>query len=238
MKKEKVFKILGGVAIGVGAVAAAPFTGGGSLLAGAAALGLGTTVAVVGAVGAGIAGGACGYFFGKDDKEYKLGLLGMKASGKTTFLNNLRGIKAVPKTTSKESYVGFEFELSSGKTIYIDKGNDMGGDKNYMAEYRHIVEKNDVIVYFFDVCRYLTENEYLRECNSRLDFINGGIKDKKIAIIASHSDLSKRSEEKLIEDILNLVRDKKYSNLFNNGLFVVNLTDDKEVIELIDKIFG
>ncbi len=54
------WKILGGVAIGVGAVAAAPFTGGGSLLGGATALaslaGAGTVAAAVGAgaVGAGI----------------------------------------------------------------------------------------------------------------------------------------------------------------------------------------
>jgi len=53
-------KVLTGVAIGVGAVAAAPFTGGGSVLAGATALGslagAGTVAAAVGAgaVGAGV----------------------------------------------------------------------------------------------------------------------------------------------------------------------------------------
>ncbi|MCO4170376.1 hypothetical protein K8D10_00985 [Aeromonas veronii] len=62
------WKILGGAALGVGAIAAAPFTGGGSLL-GAATLasslaGAGTIAA---AVGAGAAGAAAGAYFDDDD---------------------------------------------------------------------------------------------------------------------------------------------------------------------------
>ena len=56
------FKVLGGVALGVGAVAAAPFTGGGSVLAaaslGASLAGAGTVAA---AAGAAAAGGAAAY---------------------------------------------------------------------------------------------------------------------------------------------------------------------------------
>lgn len=62
------WKILGGAALGVGAISAAPFTGGGSLL-GAATLasslaGAGTIAA---AVGAGAAGAAAGAYFDDDD---------------------------------------------------------------------------------------------------------------------------------------------------------------------------
>jgi len=234
----KLIKIIGGAIVGVVAVAAVPFTGGGSLLVGAAALGLGTTGAVIGAFAAGVAGGTFGYFFSKDDKANKLGILGMKDSGKTTFLNNLRGIQTKPMTTSREKYDSFEFKLSNGKNINIEKGEDIGGDKNYMALYKEIVKNNHVILYFFNVCRYLTEMEYLRECNSRLDFIDSSSVNKKIVIIASHSDLSKNSKQVLIEEILHQVKDKKYSHLFNDGFFVVNLTDNKEVKEVIDRIFG
>lgn len=66
-------KILTGVAVGVGAVAAAPFTGGGSLLGGVSLLasltGAGTIAA---ATGAGLAGAAIGGAMGgieKDEKE-------------------------------------------------------------------------------------------------------------------------------------------------------------------------
>lgn len=64
------FKILGGVALGVGAVAAAPFTGGGSIV-GAATLagslaGAGTVAA---ATGAALAGGAAGAALSKQDED-------------------------------------------------------------------------------------------------------------------------------------------------------------------------
>lgn len=64
------FKVLGGVALGVGAIAAAPFTGGGSLV-GAATLagslaGAGTVAA---AVGAGAAGAAAGYALSEKEEE-------------------------------------------------------------------------------------------------------------------------------------------------------------------------
>lgn len=56
-KEVSYWKVLGGAAIGVGAVAAAPFTGGGSLLGGATLLGsLAGAGAVAAAVGAGVAG--------------------------------------------------------------------------------------------------------------------------------------------------------------------------------------
>lgn len=229
MNIKKVGKILGGVAIGVGAVVALPVAG---------SVGAITLVgALIGGSVGGVAGGIVG-FFGKDNKVNKLGVIGMQASGKTTFLNNLRGLKAVLNPTSRENFESFKFELSNGKTIYIDKGNDIGGAKNYMLEYRQIIEKNNIVLYFFNVSEYLTNIDYKRECNSRLDHININIENKKIAIIASHSDLSQHSKNILIEEILNQVRDKKYSNLFNNAFFVVNLTDKNEVSGLIDKIFG
>lgn len=234
----KVLKILGGVVVGAAAVAAAPFTGGGSLLAGAAALGLGTTAAVVGAVAAGAAGGGLVSLFLYDEKVNNLGLIGMQSSGKTTFLNNLRGIETVLSPSSREYYKSFKFHLSNGKTIYINKGNDIGGAKNYISEYREVINKSDVVLYFFDVSKYLTSIDYKRECNSRLDHINVDSENKKIVIIGSHSDLSQHNKNKLTEEILTQVRDKKYYNLFNNSFFVVNLTARNEVTTLIDKIFG
>ena len=67
------WKIIGGAVIGVGAVAAAPFTGGGSLLGGATLLsslaGAGTVAAAVGATAAGAATGA--YMSKEEEKELK-----------------------------------------------------------------------------------------------------------------------------------------------------------------------
>lgn len=76
-------KILSGVAIGVGAVAAVPFTGGGSVLGAATLLGsLGTTGAVAGAVGAGVVGAAAGAALSEDEEAEKEALQKSAASAK------------------------------------------------------------------------------------------------------------------------------------------------------------
>lgn len=65
-------KILGGILVGVGAIAAAPFTGGGSLFAAGVSLSaaLGGT-ATAAAVGAGIAGGTAGAAVARKEKKEK-----------------------------------------------------------------------------------------------------------------------------------------------------------------------
>jgi GTPase SAR1 family protein len=238
MNIKRVGQILGGVAIGVGAIAAAPFTGGGSLLAGAAALGLGTTAAVVGAVVAGAAGGGIVSYFTGENIDCKLGMIGMKSSGKSTLLKNLGGVKEVKKDTLKEKYDSFVYTLSSDKKIFIDKGKDIGGNVNFMVDYKQIIEENSVVFYFFNINKYLTEIDYKRQCNMRLAFIYSSIKDKKFALIASHSDHSQLLKNELEEKVLDEVKGKDYSKLFNDNLYIVNLTDKSEFKKLIEKIFS
>jgi GTPase SAR1 family protein len=247
----KVLKIIGGVVVGVAAVAAAPFTGGGSILAGAAALGLGTTAAIAGAVAAGTFGGGLVSYLTRDQEKVKIGLIGMASSGKTTFLNKLRNFKGQYHPTSTDKYESFNFKLSTGKTIVIEKGKDIGGAKNYITFYRDIIKNNDIILYFFNIHEYLKDNDYRRECNSRLahinetDLSNYGILDgfnkqinDKIIIVASHSDKSSNSSEMLMNEMLKQVNDKNYSDLFNNVFLVLNLTNSNQVENLINKIFG
>ena len=61
-------KVIGGAVIGVGAIAAAPFTGGGSLL-GAASLASSLAGAGALAAGAGAAGATAGAVMGRREKE-------------------------------------------------------------------------------------------------------------------------------------------------------------------------
>lgn len=74
-KEIDYWKVLGGAAIGVGAVAAAPFTGGGSLVGGATLLGSlagAGTIAV--AVGAGVAGAVVAANLDGDEEAHKAGV--------------------------------------------------------------------------------------------------------------------------------------------------------------------
>lgn len=74
-KEINYWKVLGGAAIGVGAVAAAPFTGGGSLLGGATLLGsLAGAGTVAAAVGAGVAGAVVAANLDSDEEAHKAGL--------------------------------------------------------------------------------------------------------------------------------------------------------------------
>lgn len=93
------WKILGGAVLGVGAVAAAPFTGGGSIL-GAATLasslaGAGTIAA---AVGAGAVGAAIGAGLGDDDDAREEGYRQGKMEAKAETRQELEGLRATLQT--------------------------------------------------------------------------------------------------------------------------------------------
>lgn len=88
-------KILAGVAVGVGAVAAAPFTGGGSLLGGATAIasltGAGTIAA---ATGAGLTGAAVGAALADSDEQEKRNLKNEgRAEGKAESLSEMKQLE-------------------------------------------------------------------------------------------------------------------------------------------------
>ena len=190
-------------------------------------------------VGAGLlsalgVGTSMAYF---SNKKNKLCLIGMKASGKTTLLNQLRNVEELPEETFNEEYDSFKYILSPDKTIYIDKGVDIGGNKNYMSDYGKLIKNNDVIFYFLNIQRYLTEIDYKRECNSRLAYINPHINNKKFAVIATHPDQSKLSKNELKDKMLDHIRDKPYSKLFNRDFYIANLTNKQEVRKLIERIF-
>lgn len=240
----KLGKIIGGIVIGVAAVAAAPFTGGGSLLAGAAAFGLGTATAAACAAGAGIFGGIVGSLWDDDDEtnnnygaKRKLGILGMKSSGKTTLLDKMRGVIKKTSQTFSEDYEEFTYTTQSGKIVNIAKGKDIGGTKSYVLEYRTIIAQNDVLFYFFNVHEYVENLEYRRDCNSRLSLIFPNLTGKKIVLIATHADRAKLDKSQLKDSVMELTIDKNYSKLFNENFFVVDLTNNEQFTELIENLF-
>lgn len=223
----KLGKIIGGIIIGVAAVAAAPFTAGGSLFAAAAAF-----------------GGIVSSLWDDDDEtnnnygsKRKLGILGMKSSGKTTLLDKMRGVIKKTSQTFSENYEEFTFTTQTGKIVNIAKGKDIGGTKSYVLEYRTIIAQNDVLFYFFNVHEYVENLEYRRDCNSRLSLIFPNLTGKKIVLIATHADRSKLDKSQLKDSVMGLTIDKNYSKLFNENFFVVDLTNNEQFTELIENLF-
>ena len=188
------------------------------------------------AVGSAIAGFIVTSIFSK--KINKLGILGMKLSGKTTMLYKLQGIEKIPQSTNVEKYERFEFKIKDDKKIIIEKGKDIGGTKNFMQEYRDIISNNEIIFLFFDVNKYLIELDYRRDCNSRLDFIYPSISGKKVVIVATHADKQNLKNQQIREKIEDYMKEKKYSSLFTTNFHILNLLDTNEFKVFIEKIFS
>lgn len=118
-------KILGGAAIGVGAIAAAPFTGGGSLLGGAALLaslaGAGTVAA---AVGAGVAGaGVAGLLSKKEQEDIDRANRESKEAG-----------KVAAEKAFKEKLEEAEQVLNSWQSEFNELKDDLDNQKKFCSD--------------------------------------------------------------------------------------------------------
>src|SRR5690606_26583032 len=157
----------------------------------------------------------------------------MQISGKTRFLSYLRNIPFVDKRTGRMGYEEFIHTLNDGKKITICSGVDIGGGDNYRADYDTILDNADVILYFFDIDKYL-RNEmdlesnilYQRSCNSRFEHIYSRVKlsKKPVLIIATHTDKCNLSESAMKQKFDALASNKSYKDMLR-GVVYANLTN-------------
>lgn len=192
-------------------------------------------VALVGAAGA-------AYAISNFKKGETLGILGMKVSGKTLFLSHLRKTEFLNKESGRDQYEKFKYKLKNGDIIKIKAGFDLGG--NFRADYDKVIKESDHLFYFFDINSYLkneiipgTSLQYQRECNSRFEHIHSLLNNKRIYIIASHSDKLQISNTQALKEFEKIIEGKSYHNMLRN-IYMVNLTSKEERNKLIDKIFN
>lgn len=197
-------------------------------------------------LGGGLIGGAIGTL-SNDPKKNKLGILGMQGAGKTRFLRFLQKKPFIEGTSSRDSYTQFKYTLQSKKEITILAGVDIGGGNVFRGDYNKILQSSDVILYFFDINRYL-KNEldqdgvlYQRSCNSRFEHIYSQKKqsNKSVEIIATHKDHVPFSENEMKFKFDTLIQNgnKSYKEMLQN-IHYVNLTSASETKNLIEKIFN
>lgn len=180
---------------------------------------------------------------GEDPDKNKLGVLGMKKAGKTKFLSFLRNVPYVEKDTEIEPYKPFKYTHET-KVIHIDAGVDIGGGNLYRSEYNRIIEKSDVVFYFFDISKYLKNSPYetvgyRRACNSRLEHIYTTGKEikKHIVVVGTHIDKCKKREAKIKSEFLKLNDSKSYYSVLKNIEFT-DLTDTSLLRSFINKVFN
>ena len=174
-----------------------------------------------------------------------IGVLGMPESGKTQFLMNLQGKGEKYKNegyqgTRKDEYKKCTYTTNDNKKYKIKGGTDIGGDiYNIKPYYEPFLKNKDICIFLFDIQKYKDNSKYRMETNVRLDFINNHVKDaSECAIIGTHVDKVKIEERlSIITIVQKFVEGKEYARLLNNNFFACNLTNEKDMNELVNKLF-
>jgi len=177
----------------------------------------------------------------EDSREISLGILGMQGAGKTRFLCHLRGVPFVDKATGKEPYNPFNYKIEE-LLICVEAGEDLGGGNIYRDEYDRIIDKSDLLFYFFDISKYLNNTltegiSYRRASNSRIEHISSTSEQtENIIIVGTHLDLCSQSKEEVQNEFLKLNENKVYHPILKR-IELINLTDENQLKDFTNKIF-
>ena len=177
----------------------------------------------------------------------RLAVLGMKDAGKTRFYRFLQGkeyIEGLDNETEQDDIESFTYSCSNGSKIKIQKGYDYGGGRDLIkTHYEDLLKDSDIVVFVFDMHKFLYDMEYQKETNSIASLINDvNYKNYNIVKIASHKDefvLSKPSDKKQIyTEFSNVIKTKKYWNsIMEYNLFFADMRNNNELKIIADKIF-
>ena len=180
----------------------------------------------------------------------KIVVLGMPSAGKTRFLCHLNGNEYVDQTTASDEFKYFSIDTPNGK-IYVDDGRDIGGTEYYLSRYKEFMTDADMVFFVFNINDYISDTDYQRKVNARLDLINAfRCATQKCCIIGSHLDVyvkngQNRSSATAFHDINSIVyeKDKEYytkefRELFkdNETFFVVDLTKKDSALKIIERL--
>lgn len=180
-------------------------------------------------------------FFEEDKVD--IAILGPNQAGKTTLWNYLKGKPSSTVYKETEGSVRLSFK-SSNKSWNVSKikGYDINGNGDFIRdEWEKIVKESNMIIFIFNASEYLSNIEYQRDVNQRMQFVKSvfdGRTDKAkrdIWLLGSYADLlSNRSSE--WRKVIDLIRTKPYRAICNNSA-CLNLMDKKALDEYFNKMF-
>lgn len=193
-------------------------------------------------------GGGCVILWKKKPlgKNAKLCVLGMKQTGKTLLFNALRGIYDVqPDETSITKIGEFKLTLKSnqGKNVVIKLKEtlDFSGSEDYIAtNYKDLISSSTHVIYFCNIYEYLNNDNARKEVNARLDLIRKYMAESKkssdnVFIVLSYGDKVENRKEAQ-QKFIAAINGKSYAE-FARRIAIVNMTNKKDVEELIKNIF-
>lgn len=129
-----------------------------------------------------------------DKKTTRIAILGLKASGKTTLWNGLRGArfssdyKVTGKQTYKQEIGSFTIE-KGGKELTIEENLDIGGDNVWVREYNNLIKDGTFVFYLVKASDKSLESK--RSIRSRVQKIIGCMNDASncgARILITHID--------------------------------------------------
>ena len=176
-------------------------------------------------------------------KDVQIGVVGPQKTGKTLFLNALRGIwgKEPEQTTQMENYEIIEYHFSDGKTRTFRNCKDVPGSNSFIrTTYKEIIEESTILLFFCNMKQYLESQEYERDVNARLDYIyevrksiNKDDKSLPVMIILSYADQveNRRKATLAVQDKLS---GKDYHEMCCKYMHSINMTNEAEVKKLIE----
>jgi GTPase SAR1 family protein len=170
-----------------------------------------------------------------------IAVLGAAGVGKTQLYYTMQGkVYDEPKQTNWDDIPEFDYECN-GKTYKIKNAEDWGGNEGLRSNWGDLVKGKDIIVFIFDVNKYLTEPEYEKYTNSIMDdvwrLLKENKKENKHICIGSHFDeLKSYKEEKAIGDVQDKLKNKPYSKLVKRNFGVIDVRDKKQVEGIFKKV--
>lgn len=183
-----------------------------------------------------------------DKKTTRIAILGLKASGKTTLWNGLRGARFSSdyQVTAKDRVRSFTIK-KDGKELTIEESSDIGGDNQWVIEYDNLIKDGTFVFYLVDATD--KESESRRSIRSRVQKIIGRMNKESncgARILITHIDqCSGMQRAEIISSIkewLNLESVKIDGKTAKYEYDAVNLTSasDIEYIKkmIIDNVYG
>ena len=175
-----------------------------------------------------------------------IAVLGDAGVGKTQLYYTLQGkVYDDPKQTNRDDIPEFDYECN-GKTYKIKNGEDWGGNEGLRSVWWDLVKGKDIIVFIFDVNKYLTKPEYEKRTNSIMadvwNLLKVNEKENNHICIGSHVDellkscTSYDTREKAISAVQDKLKKIPYSELVKENFDVIDVRDKKDVERIFKKV--
>lgn len=178
--------------------------------------------------------------FSDDKPYYKMAVLGMTGAGKTLWYDFLCGTNYAGKMTPGARDIP-AFELKFGeRKVEIKCGKDIGGyEENVRPYYKILIESNDVILFFFDISKYVNDIQYKRTVEARLDFVFNVIgtkTNKQFYLVMTHKDMLDKNKDhaKIVKELMIFCGNQ----VDEHHTICINMMDSKEKEKFKKQLFN